>query len=138
MKEFKPFDKVLVRNSFGSWYPDLYSHYNGSSHKTITDHYCNDKDILPYEGNEHLLGTNEEPEEEITLKKGERIVVSDNIYALLNGLGVVEIFDKIKCKSIYDSQLRLWSYCIPYSQFKEKNTKHDILCIRHGKLVRYY
>ena len=137
MKEFKPFDKVLVRNSFGNWYPNLYSHYNCFSHKTITDHYYKDKDIIPYEGNEHLLGTNKEPEERITLKKGERIICSDSISKLLNGYGVIDTFSRICDNVIDDSEGCPWKYCIPYSQFKEKNSEHDILYVQNGKLVRY-
>lgn len=58
-RPFKPFDKVLVRDGeeYG-WYANYFSHYNeedkdypyfcmGGSYR-----YC-----IPYEGNEHLLGT---------------------------------------------------------------------------------
>ena len=62
--EFKPFDRVLVRDYDDSvWIPDLYSHRDEGftfSHRTICDvgyHHC-----IPYEGNEHLLGTTGEPE----------------------------------------------------------------------------
>ena len=60
---FKPFDKVLVRvNLDGVWKPRLYSN-------KCTDgsyaHYCQDGrsygEILPYEGNEHLAGTTDNP-----------------------------------------------------------------------------
>lgn len=61
--EFKPFDKVIVRNNDGcAWIVDIYSHpaINGK-------HWCIGglcKYILPFEGNEHLLGTTDKPKEE--------------------------------------------------------------------------
>lgn len=56
---FKPFDKVLVRNSEErEWYANSFSHYRGK----IKDfpYACMDgsyRYCIPYEGNEHLLGT---------------------------------------------------------------------------------
>lgn len=56
--EFKPFDKVLVRLNEGSyWCADLYSYRDKMSGKHVCVgsawNFC-----LPFEGNEHLLGTN--------------------------------------------------------------------------------
>ncbi len=62
--EFKPFDRVLVRDYENkNWMPRFFEKYsnskdyhfrcmNGSSWK-----YC-----IPYEGNEHLLGTSNDPD----------------------------------------------------------------------------
>lgn len=56
--KFKPFDKVLVRNNRGFWCASLFSHYDNDityKFKCINDKgfkYC-----IPYDGNEHLLGT---------------------------------------------------------------------------------
>lgn len=62
--QFKPFDKVLVReNNSQVWHCDFYS-YTDSVHGT---HYCVGhcgNQILPYEGNEHLIGTTDKPKEE--------------------------------------------------------------------------
>lgn len=62
-KEFKPFDKVLVRQSSdGVWDAMLFCNYSGQIHKYrclgMNYMYC-----IPYEGNEHLLGTTINPEE---------------------------------------------------------------------------
>lgn len=62
--QFKPFDKVLVRNSNSEcWLPRLYSR----KCKKI-GHWAQDGDMyeqcIPYEGNEHLFGTTDEPKEE--------------------------------------------------------------------------
>lgn len=54
--DFKPFDKVLVRDAEDSiWWADFYSHLDeDNKHNTVGGifNYC-----IRYEGNEHLLGT---------------------------------------------------------------------------------
>lgn len=56
-QEFKPFDKVLVKDAFeASWKTDIYLNYVENTHyhyRCTTGHYglC-----IPYEGNEYLLG----------------------------------------------------------------------------------
>lgn len=59
--EFKPFDKVLVRDhKSDNWRANLFSHIdkNGCHYCVWASwHYC-----IPYEGNEHLLGTTKDVE----------------------------------------------------------------------------
>jgi len=62
--EFKPFDRVLMRDYDDQmWTAHFYSHRDDNNtyiHRTVGDggyHQC-----IPYEGNEHLLGTTGEPE----------------------------------------------------------------------------
>lgn len=61
--QFKPFDKVLVRDSDHSkWECDIFSHL-GDKEDTfvcISDWW---RQCIPYEGNEHLLGTTNKPED---------------------------------------------------------------------------
>ena len=67
--EFKPFDKVLVRNGehdgYCCWYPAFFSRYsedkNGNVEYVTLDGFAR-KQCIPYEGNEHLLGTTNNPE----------------------------------------------------------------------------
>lgn len=61
---FKPFDKVLVRcNKDSVWRCELFSHYNTFNKQcpyvclSSVYKYC-----IPYEGSEHLLGTDKSPE----------------------------------------------------------------------------
>ena len=58
--EFKPFDKVLVRDEKSdNWRVNLFSHMDKDGwYRCIYTswHYC-----IPYEGNEHLLGTKNNP-----------------------------------------------------------------------------
>lgn len=55
---FRPFDKVLVRDDEEQvWYANYFSHCNGDEeypYECIDTHY---RYCIPYEGNEHLLGT---------------------------------------------------------------------------------
>ena len=59
----KPFDKVLVRNDNSCvWVCNLYSHYSECPFNYVcvgTSH----KQCIPYEGNEHLLGTTDDCDE---------------------------------------------------------------------------
>lgn len=56
--EFKPFDKVLGRNEKDDvWEADLFSHYRKESQYPFRCIGFSRKYCIPYEGNEHLLGT---------------------------------------------------------------------------------
>lgn len=60
--KFEPFQKVLVRdNNDETWKCNFYSHYVeniGYNYRCINANY---KQCIPYEGNEHLAGTNNKP-----------------------------------------------------------------------------
>jgi hypothetical protein len=61
--ELKPFDKVLGRNEKdGVWEADLFSHYREESQYPFRCIGFSRKYCIPYEGNEHLLGTRNNPE----------------------------------------------------------------------------
>lgn len=60
--QFKPYDKVLARRiKSDEWSCTFYSHFEGEHHNCmgILFKYC-----IPYEGNEHLVGTTDEPKED--------------------------------------------------------------------------
>lgn len=60
--QFKPFDKVLVRNEDDEiWDCNLFSLYRNGVYWCVGDVH---KQCIPYEGNEHLLGTTNKPKEE--------------------------------------------------------------------------
>ena len=73
--KFQPFEKVLVRDvSAGDgWRASFFSHYHGGRPVGING-WMFDR-MIPYEGNEHLLGTKDEPEPEF--KKGDAVLVWD-------------------------------------------------------------
>lgn len=61
--EFKPFDKILGRNEKDDvWEADLFSHYREESQYPFRCIGFSRKYCIPYEGNEHLLGTRNNPE----------------------------------------------------------------------------
>ena len=63
MSDFKPFDRVLVRDSDdAAWVPGFYSHASGRidvPYTSILSHSY--AQCIPYEGNEHLAGTTASP-----------------------------------------------------------------------------
>ena len=65
LQKFKPFDKVIIRlGDHDTWKADFYSHYcaNGEAYTVGDVHISDPRYILPYEGNESLLGTANSPE----------------------------------------------------------------------------
>lgn len=62
--EFKPFDKVLVRDyNTDAWRVDLFSHANKVGYK-FTAIGCCWQQCIPFEGNEHLVGTTDSPDKD--------------------------------------------------------------------------
>ena len=63
---FKPFDKVLVRDDINEkWIPSIFGCYEDEVDKDfpyvcLNGRYCY---CIPYEGNEHLLGTPSKPKD---------------------------------------------------------------------------
>lgn len=139
-KKFEPFEKVLTRMGPGkTWEPDLYSYSSQTNlHKTIGGCWKSDRDIIPFEGNEHLVGTTDEPEEEIVLKEGEFILCHDFIEMIQDGVGTLSkyvglVVDNIKCKA------GTFHYCIPMSKYNQNNleeTRKWILKVKGDKLVK--
>jgi len=73
--DFKPFQKVLVRDAActDGWRAHLFSHFRGS--KPVVLGGWEYSEVIPYEGNERLLGTNDSPEDQF--KKGDIVAVWD-------------------------------------------------------------
>ena len=55
--EFKPFDRVLVRRWGSPWCIDIFSHKWSNTELEYECLRANWSECIPYEGNEHLLGT---------------------------------------------------------------------------------
>lgn len=61
--ELKPFDKVLVRDYYGSmWKASFFSHKTDNEKFPFSCGGFEWRYCIPYEGNEHLLGTSNDPE----------------------------------------------------------------------------
>ena len=62
-KSFEPFQKVLVLSGIpGKWLPDIYRYYDteDNAHDCVCHYRAHDNDIIPYEGNENLVGKSAE------------------------------------------------------------------------------
>ena len=141
-KKFKPFDKVLVRDHEDVWHCDIYSHYNENAkgHVTLSIFDVSDIHILPYEGNEHLVGTTDYPDEEVRLEEGELIFVDDTIsddIVLWNFTRFAQVSSSDSFATKFGN---IFKYAIRFSDFNPNDmvaTKAKILCVKNGKVVRY-
>ena len=80
MKQFEPYQKVLHRrNAEGTWFNSNYQFLVDYKHTVIgIDYNIADDNILPYEGNEYLLGKVGEPTPKWTPKEGDPVVYWDD------------------------------------------------------------
>jgi hypothetical protein len=60
--QFKPFDRVLMRNINTNWFPAIFSSKELTGFRGIGGELC--AYCIPYEGNEYLVGTNDKPKGE--------------------------------------------------------------------------
>lgn len=117
---FKPFDKVLVRdNEKGTWVATTYSHFVKKN--KLFKHKCTDgiahMYCIPFEKNEHLLGTNKNF---YMPNKNEVILISNNTlyftlaifkeYDFQNNKFIV--YDAINNNNKFVKQTE-WDYCKP-------------------------
>lgn len=151
-KIFKPFDKVIVKINRDIWHVDLYSAWNEKmgGHQTLrANNGCSihDKWILPYEGNEHLVGTSDDPDEEVKLVDGEWMLASlstnrsltDPVnYTVIRFWELdIDDFDDTRFK---DDRGCFWDYVIKFADFNPddmEKTSKNILHIKNGRVVRY-
>ena len=139
-KKFKPFDKVIVRDHEEIWQPDLYGFWDKcrDRHQTMMNNSIADEDILPYEGNEELVGTTDEPDEEVRLEKGDWIFVASEVYNWAQKWSLIEL-DRIEHEQ-FCTGLVGWCYAVKFSDFVPddmEETKKHILCVKNGKIVKY-
>lgn len=145
-KKFKPFQKVLIKDGDSKWQIDLYSHWDSDSENHITMSYgggleITDEDILPYECNEELVGTIDEPETEVRLEEGEWCIFFDNFEWVKEGEhGVLRRLQKLNGAWFFDYNRMNWKYAIRFKDFNPNDmeeTKKHILCVKNGKIVKY-
>ena len=78
--KFKPFEPVLVRDSYSHrWKARHFSHYCESDtyvYKTTDGNGW--LQCIPFEGNEHLVGIYESPEKKEKLEFGDKVMVRNN------------------------------------------------------------
>lgn len=140
-KKFKSFDKILVRDQEEVWQPDLYGFWDKcrDRHQTMMNNSIVDEDILPFEGNEHLVGTTDEPEEEIRLEEGEWCMFAPGTYDNARDWFLRQ-FVQIRETVFVVVGGGYWSFAIRFKDFDPNNmeeTKKHILCVKDGRIVRY-
>ena len=152
-KKFKPFERVITRFRDKNWMCDLYSHYNAKINRHVTFGFCYlaDDCILPYEGNEHLVGTTDSSDEEVRLEEGEWVAYYDEddkefkhwkIGAFKEfvtdpqGGGFFEIntYPKSEHCNFVNQKIVRFSDFNPNDM---EETKKHILCVKNGKVIRY-
>lgn len=60
--DLNPFDKILIRTEDGHWYPTLVSYVDSSGNVYTICSENAQKYVLPFEGNENLIGTSDYPD----------------------------------------------------------------------------
>ena len=151
-KTFKCKDEILLKHKedkFAVWFYAVFSHYcKNNSYITISGGTIYNLDfykILPYKGNEELVGTTNESEEEVKLEEGERCIFSDILNLLQKGKGVIDTFENIGNFESYGERFKTfdtvpYTYCIKFSDYNPNNmeeTRKHILCVKNGKIIRY-
>lgn len=144
-KKFKCKDEVLfrcIREKNAVWTYGIVSHETEnfvilSGNIGLSKDYY---DVLPFSGNEHLLGTFHSIEcEEIVLEKGTLVFgecTMDNFKAKDLCLGEFETITKVGTIGISGKYFR---YCVPYSKYNPhdiENSLKEVLTVRNGKLVK--
>ena len=142
-KKFKTFDRVIIRLGNKIWKADLYSHYDEipGLHKVVSGKQVGSNDILPYEGNEHLVGTTDEPDEEVRLEEGEWIIPADKVGVFEKVVNcIIRQFDYVEDDLFKCKDSAAWAFAIRFSDFNPNDmeeTKKKILCVKNGKVIRY-
>ena len=62
ISSLKPYDKVLVKNGDGCWYPTLVSYVDSSREVYLIDTTDRADRVIPFEGNERLIGGFSDPD----------------------------------------------------------------------------
>lgn len=153
-KKFEPFERIILKRKNDIGYTKLwtcaeFSHYDELWVAVVggNEYDLNMYDVLPFEGNEHLVGTSDMPEEEVELKEGDIIITFDNLRDIDMPFEVsINQFKHLNESSIhvcikdYETEFIAYSnFCIPFSQFNPNDmeeTRKHILCVKNGKLVR--
>lgn len=79
-QKFEPYQKVLVRDrDYQRWIATFFSHkVEGAEFPHVTTAGANHRFCLPYEGNEHLVGTTCSPKPKWEPKEGELVAVASD------------------------------------------------------------
>lgn len=121
---YKPFDKVLIRTEERPiWTPDFYGHQDPKDpdmHCLVGGGWRRSRNIIPYEGNEHLAGKSSLPDEHI-VNIGDLVVAFDLVERLEDldvAVGRISGFNyNQRGESYFEVADVNWVYIIPYGKF---------------------
>lgn len=142
-KKFKCKDEVLVRYNRVEkmeWTYGIFSHETKDFIVLCGDIRLNREffDIIPFDGNEHLVGNYDAQEEEIVLEIGTKVMSMTD-----DGKWVLCVLDRVTTNGLYeelsDGSLYVMKYIVPFSKFNPNDmeaTNKEILTVRNGKLVK--
>ena len=103
--QFKPFDKVLVRNADEPWYTEIYSHYSPKSKFPYTCAYGAFQQCILFEDNRKLFSSNTKdfyPFQPVLVRDSSTDSWSGDLFAK---------YDKGRFDCIFSN----WKECIPYT-----------------------
>ena len=116
MQKFEP-DQLVLVNSGRIWRLKRYSFFNGTTHETQDGCVWSDGCILPYAGNEHMLGTTGSPTPKWEPNPGELVAVKDTFDNAWRARVFVKIDDddKYQCFCAQDDNngYASWALCEP-------------------------
>lgn len=149
-KKFKCKDEVLVRYNRvekSEWAYGIFSHETKDYIVLCGDMVFNRYhiNVIPFAGNEHLVGTTDEPEEEIIIKEGEYVFFAFelNLAAYEWEFGKLHLCRPDERFSIQvfseSGRMQYPKYIVHFSKFNPndmESTKKEILTVRNGKLVK--
>ena len=153
-KEFKCKDEVIYRSKkyeYPIWTYGIFSHYEhrgGNTYAVISGNNGHDVmmwDILPYEGNEHLVGKTVDVEhvEEVVLEQGEWLMVFFHpkyipFDCCLRKFEGIED-GNIKVYNDNNNKKSNWLYAIRFSDFNIEDideTRKHILYVDNNRIVK--
>ena len=149
-KKFKCKDEVIFRRkiSFGNgtlytWDYGVVTYEDKGIIHLVGGIYVSyrEYDILPYEGNEHLVGTPDSPygeRMEVELEEGEIIFASNDRNMLYDCIGVLERFKEVSGNKFVSYNYDKYDFAIRFSDFNPKDmeeTEKHILCVKNGRIV---
>lgn len=120
--ELEPFQKVLGRdNENDFWKADFFSYYREGDSCPYKGVGYSWKECIPYEGNEHLLGTTDSLKPKWQPKPGEAVFVRDNDVEHWRIRLFVKMHDKKYMASVYEHpyDCGAWNQCKPYNAPEE-------------------
>lgn len=101
-------------------------------------------DILPYEGNGYLVGTTDNPNEEVKLEKGDWIMVGNLKDSLMPEDWHPREFNKANTDNIETfnnsiCEFQRWSCAVKFSDFNPwdmEETKKHIFYVKEGRIIK--